>query len=104
MTQTAFHPGEHIQEELDELSMSVEDMAARLGVAPDFLGSVLEGSQSVTAEFALRLGHFFGTSAQFWLNLQSRFDLEQAARLYGAEIEVLPMLQAASASDGRYGF
>jgi addiction module HigA family antidote len=49
----------------------------------------------VTAEFALRLGHFFGTSAQFWLNLQSSFDLEQAQRLHGAEIEALPTLQAA---------
>lgn len=95
MTQIAIHPGEHIQEELNELSMSAEDMAARLGVSADFMRAVLEGRQSVTAEFALRLGHFFGTSAQFWLNLQARFDLLQTECLYGAEIELLPTLQAA---------
>jgi addiction module HigA family antidote len=95
MTQTAFHPGEHIQEELDELSLSPAEMADRLGVPVDLMMAILEGRQSVTAEFALRLGHFFGTSAQFWLNLQSSFDLEQAERLHGAEIEALPRLQAA---------
>jgi addiction module HigA family antidote len=95
MTQTAFHPGEHIQEELNELSMSAEDMAVRLGVSDEFMKAVLEGRQRVTAEFALRLGHFFGTSAQFWLNLQSSFDLEQAKFLHWAEIEALPTLQAA---------
>jgi len=95
MTQTSFHPGEHIQEELDELSLSPEFFAAQLGVSVDALIAILEGRQSVNAEFALRLGHFFGTTAQFWLNLQSSFDLEQAKRLHGAEIEALPTLQAA---------
>jgi antitoxin HigA-1 len=95
MTQTAFHPGEHIQEELDELSLSAEDMAARLGISIELMRAVLDGGQSVTAELALRLGHFFGTSAQFWINLQTRFDLEQAKRLHGAEIEALPTLQVA---------
>jgi addiction module HigA family antidote len=95
MTQTAFHPGEHIQEELDELSLSPEEIAERLGVPVDLMMAVLEGRQSVTAEFALRLGHFFGTSAQFWLNLQQQFDLEVAERLHGAEIDALPTLQAA---------
>jgi len=95
MAQTAFHPGEHIQEELKEISMSPEAFASRLGVSVEALVALLEGRQSVTAEFALRLGHFFGTSAQFWLNLQSSFDLEEAKRLHGAEIEALPTLQAA---------
>jgi addiction module HigA family antidote len=95
MAQTSFHPGEHLQEELDELLLSPEAFASRLGVSVESLSAVLEGRQSVTAEFALRLGHFFGTSAQFWLNLQSSFDLEQAQRLHGAEIEALPTLQAA---------
>jgi len=95
MTQTAFHPGEHIQEELDELSLSPAEIAERLGVPVDLMMAVLEGRQSVTAELALRLGHFFGTSAQFWLNLQQQFDLEVAERLHGAEIDALPTLQAA---------
>jgi addiction module HigA family antidote len=96
MTQTSFHPGEHIQEELNEMGMSPEEFAVRLGVTSDALIAVLEGRQSLTAELAMRLGHFFGTSAQSWLNLQTSFDLEQAEYLHGAEIEALPtLLQAA---------
>jgi addiction module HigA family antidote len=95
MTQLSFHPGEHIQEELDELSLTPEAFATQLGVSVAELVAVLEGRQSITAELALRLGHFFGMSAQFWLNLQSSFDLEQAKRLHWAEIEALPTLQAA---------
>jgi addiction module HigA family antidote len=95
MEQTSFHPGEHIQEELEALSMSPEAFAERLKVPSIRLIAILEGRENVDAEFAMRLAHFFGTTAQFWMNLQSSFDLEQAQRLHGAEIEALPTLQAA---------
>ena len=95
MTQTAFHPGEHIQEELDALGMPAAMLAARLGVSLEQLTAVLGGQHNVTAEFAMRLGHFFGTSPQFWLNLEVLFDLEVAKQEHGAEIERLPTLQAA---------
>ena len=95
MTQTAFHPGEHIHEELDALGMPAAVLAERLGVRTEQLTAVLAGHNSVTAEFAMRLGHFFGTSAQFWLNLQVLFDLEVAKQAHGAEIDQLPTLQAA---------
>ena len=95
MAQTAFHPGEHLQEELHALGMPAATLADRLGVRVDQLTGVLQGLQSVTAEFAMRLGHFFGTSPQFWMNLQMLFDLEVAEQEHGAEIERLPSLQAA---------
>jgi addiction module HigA family antidote len=95
MEQTAFHPGEHIQEELDALCMTADALASQIGFSRERLLLVISGETNVTAELALRLGHFFGTSAEFWLNLQSLFDLEMAARHYGAEIEALPTLQAA---------
>lgn len=95
MTQTAFHPGEHLKEELDGLAMAPEMLASLLGVAPSVLHAVLTAQASVTAELALRLGHYFGTTAQFWLNLQVLFDLEMAEQAHGAEIEGLPTLQAA---------
>ena len=95
MTQTAFHPGEHLQEELEALGMTVEELATRLGVSSEQLTSVLHGHSSVTAEFAMRLGHYFGTAAQFWLNLQMLFDLEVATQSHGDEIARLPTLQAA---------
>lgn len=75
---TSIHPGEHIQEELDVLGMSAKALATQLGVTREHLAAVLNRRQSVMAEFAMRLGHFFGTSAQFWLNLQVLFDLEVA--------------------------
>jgi len=96
--QTSFHPGEHIQEELNELSMSTEDMATRLGVSAELMKAVLEGRQRVTAEFALRLGHFFGTSAQFWLNLQSMYDLRIAEKQSGRAIKSLPTLKTLKAA------
>lgn len=95
MTQTVFHPGEHIREELQALNMAPAVLAARLGASSEQLTAVLEGKGNVTAELAMRLGHFFGTSAQFWLNLQVLFDLEVARQMHGAEIERLPTLQAA---------
>ncbi len=95
MTQTVFHPGEHIREELEALGMLPAVLAARLGASSEQLTAVLEGKGNVTAELAMRLGHFFGTSAQFWLNLQVLFDLEVARQMHGAEIERLPTLQAA---------
>jgi addiction module HigA family antidote len=95
MTETPIHPGEHIQEEMDALSMSPEMFANQLGIPATKLMAVVEGRESVTAELALRLGHFFGTTARFWMNLQLLFDLEVAERIYGAEIKVLPTLQAA---------
>ena len=95
MEQLRFHPGVHIQQELDALSMSPEAFARLLGITSDRLIAVLQEQQNLSAELALRLAHFFGTSAQFWMNLQTMFDLEQANRIYGAEIKALPTLQAA---------
>jgi antitoxin HigA-1 len=95
MAQSTFHPGEHLQEELDALSMSASTLATHLALPLDELTAVLRGERSVSAELALRLGHFFGTSAQFWLNLQVLFDLEIARQAHGAEIDRLPTLQAA---------
>jgi addiction module HigA family antidote len=95
MEQTFFHPGEHLQEELDALSFTPETFAERLGVSPIRLVAVLHEQESMDAELAMRLAHFFGTSAQYWMDLQTAFDLERAQRLHGAEIEALPTLQAA---------
>ena len=93
--QTAFHPGEHIQEELDALGMSCSTVAECLGIPARRLQAVIAGEQNVDAELAMRLGHYFGTSAQFWLNLQVMFDLEVATMKHGEEINALPTLSAA---------
>ena len=68
---TAIHPGEHLAEELKELRMSAAELARKLDVPTNRVTGILNGQRAITGDTALRLAHFFGTSAEFWLNLQS---------------------------------
>jgi addiction module HigA family antidote len=79
---TAIHPGEHLAEELNELGMSASELARKLGVPTNRITAILNGQRSVTADTALRLAHFFGTSANFWLNLQILYDLRIAEQKF----------------------
>lgn len=83
MAVTAIHPGEHLAEELDVLHMSAAELARKLGVPTNRVTQILNGTRSITGDTALRLGHFFGTSGQFWLNLQSLYDLRRAQERAG---------------------
>ncbi len=89
----AIHPGEHLAEELEALSMSAAELGRQLKVPTNRVTEILNGQRSVTGDTALRLGHFFGTSAQFWLNLQSIYDLRLAEEKSGKTIRVLPTLK-----------
>jgi addiction module HigA family antidote len=80
------HPGEILREELAELGLSANAFAAKINVPTNRVTEILAGRRSITAETALRLGRFFGTSAQFWMNLQTNYDLKQAASESGKEI------------------
>ena len=86
------HPGEILREELAELGFSANAFAAKIKVPTNRVTEILAGRRSVSAETALRLGRFFGTSAQFWMNLQTNHDLKQAAAQSGRDIvrEVRP--------------
>jgi addiction module HigA family antidote len=77
---TAIHPGEHLAEELEALHMSAAELARKLGVPTNRVTQILHGTRSVTGDTALRLAHFFDTSAQFWLNLQNLYDLKRAKK------------------------
>src|SRR5215213_276302 len=90
---TAIHPGEHLAEELNALGMSAAELARRLNVPTNRITGILNGQRAVTGDTALRLGHFFGTSPQFWLNLQSLYDLRLAEQKAGKSIKVLPTLK-----------
>jgi addiction module HigA family antidote len=92
MGPTAIHPGEHLAEELRSLDMSAAELARRVGVPTNRVTQILKGTRSITGDTALRLGHFFGTSAQFWLNLQSLYDLRLAEQKAGKSIRALPRL------------
>jgi antitoxin HigA-1 len=93
MALMAIHPGEHLAEELEELQMSAAELARRLDVPTNRVTQILKGTRAITGDTALRLGHFFGTSAQFWLNLQSIYELRVAEKKAGKAIKGLPTLK-----------
>ena len=93
MTIPAIHPGEHLAEELNELGMSASELARKLDVPPNRITAILNGQRGLTGDTALRLAHFFGTSAQFWLNLQNIYELRLAEQKAGKEIHALPRLK-----------
>jgi addiction module HigA family antidote len=93
LAKMAIHPGEHLALELEELEMTASELARKLDVPPNRVTSILKGQRAITGDTALRLGHFFGTSPQFWLNLQSLYDLRVAERKAGKTISALPKLR-----------
>jgi antitoxin HigA-1 len=93
MAVTVIHPGEHLAEELEALEMSAAELARKLGVPTNRVTQILNGTRSVTGDTALRLAHFFGTSAQFWLNLQNLYDLRLAQKKAGKSVKALPKLK-----------
>ena len=93
MAVTAIHPGEHLAEELEALDMSAAELARKIDVPTNRVTQILNGTRAVTGDTALRLGHFFGTSAQFWLNLQGLYDLRLAQEKAGKSIKGLPRLK-----------
>jgi addiction module HigA family antidote len=90
------HPGEILLEEfLSPLGVSQYRLAADIGVPARRINEIVLSKRGISADTALRLGHFFGTTPQFWMNLQARFDLETQRDLIGAKIEKLKALKAA---------
>lgn len=90
MTRTAIHPGEHLGEELRELGLSATEFARQIAVPANRITAILNGTRAITADTALRLGHWFGTSAEFWLNLQMLYELRLAQKEHGKTIARLP--------------
>ena len=93
MPPIAIHPGEHLAEELKELNMTAAELARKLGVPANRITQILNGTRAITGDTALRLAHFFGTGAQFWLNLQTLYDLRLAEHRLGKSIKALPTLK-----------
>ncbi|HSC20031.1 MAG TPA: HigA family addiction module antitoxin [Rhizomicrobium sp.] len=89
------HPGEHLKDALDESEMSAAELARQLNIPTNRITGILNEHRAVTADTALRLGHWFGTSADFWLNLQKLYELRLAEQEKGAEIKKLPRRKAA---------
>jgi addiction module HigA family antidote len=90
---SAIHPGEHLAEELKALDMSAAELARKIHVPTNRVTQILNGIRAITGDTALRLAHFFGTSPQFWLNLQSLYELRVAQEKAGKSIKALPTLK-----------
>lgn len=90
------HPGEVLMEDFIEgLGITQNKLAVSIGVPPRRINEIVHGKRAVTADTALRLGKFFGTSAQFWLNLQTHFDLDVAEDRVAGQIDGIKPLQVA---------
>ncbi len=93
MARIPIHPGEHLAEELKALDMSAAELARQLKVPTNRITEILNGQRVITGDTALRLAHFFGTSAQFWLNLQGLYELRVAEQKAGKAIKKLATLK-----------
>jgi addiction module HigA family antidote len=85
------HPGEILKDELEEIGLNGAELANRLGVPENRIYQILNGQRSVTADTALRLGKFFNTGPEFWLNLQKAYELDEARQKIGDSLnEIRP--------------
>jgi antitoxin HigA-1 len=87
MTRPAIHPGEILKDELKDIGISAAELARILHVPTNRITQILNGKRAITADTALRLGQWFGTGAELWLNLQKSYELRLAQQLLGEEIQ-----------------
>ena len=90
MPRTPIHPGEILSDELQELNLSASALERAIKVPPNRISQIMQGKRAITGDTALQLGHWFGMNPQFWLNLQSQFDLRVAEAEAGKEVRKLP--------------
>ena len=90
MTRPAIHPGEILAGELEEIGVSPTELARQIDVPPNRISQIINGRRCITGDTALRLAHWFGTSPEFWLNLQVSYDLRLAEQEAGSRISKLP--------------
>ena len=97
MSRTPVHPDEHLAEELRELGITASELSRQIDVPVNRITGIIHGERGITADRALRLGHWFGTTPQFWMNLQQLYELRLAESEVGAEIASRPHLDGADA-------
>jgi antitoxin HigA-1 len=90
LPRTPIHPGEHLAEELREVGITAAELSRQIDVPVNRITGIIHGQRGITADTALRLAHWFGTSPQFWMNLQQLYELRLAEKNVGTEIAALP--------------
>jgi addiction module HigA family antidote len=98
MSSTPIHPGEHLAEELRELGITAAELSRQIDVPVNRITGIIHGQRGITADTALRLGHWFGTTPQFWMNLQQLYELRVAESEIGTRIAALPRRASRSIS------
>jgi len=96
MARSPIHPGEILADELQEIGVTPTELSRQIDVPANRVTQIIHGRRGITGDTALRLGHWFGTSAQFWLNLQSAYDIRVAQEKAGREIARLPVRTGAA--------
>lgn len=90
MLKRAVHPGVILKEELAELGVAPTTFARQINVPANRISQIIAGKRSITGDTALRFGHWFGVEPQFWMNLQTQYDLANAEKMVGVEVRDLP--------------
>ena len=93
MARTPIHPGEVLADELAAIGMTATELARILRVPPNRITQILTGKRAVTADTALRLGQWLGTSPELWLNLQKLYELDLARQTLAEELKTIPCRQ-----------
>ena len=78
MTREPIHPGEILADELAEIGISLTELSRQISVPPNRISQIIRGKRDITADTALRLGRFFGTGPELWMNLQKAYELDKA--------------------------
>ena len=92
------HPGEHLKEFMDDFGLTMNQLAKALRVSPNRITAIVHGTRGITAETAMRLARYFGTSVQMWMNMQAHYEMEVARDEFQAAIlkEIQPRRSAAA--------
>lgn len=101
MSRPPIHPGEILADELKEIGITATELSRQLNVPQNRISQIIAGKRAITGDTALRLGHWFDNSAEFWLNLQAAFDLRIAAAAVGTEVETLPVRPVSRTSQSK---
>lgn len=94
MAREAIHPGEFLTDELDEIGITATELSRQIDVPPNRVLGIVHGDRNITADTALRLGQFFGTGPELWMNLQKAYDLDKAKAVLGKKIQKIHRWQA----------
>jgi addiction module HigA family antidote len=89
----AIHPGEFLADELDEIEVTPTELSRQIDVPPNRISQIIRGKRDITADTALRLGKFFGTGPELWMNLQKAYDLDKARAEIGTKIRKIHQWQ-----------